>query len=64
LVILYSVSVVIENLRSTERRLQEIASLHKLVTENSRDIILLADFDGVPRYISPAVEGKRSKFPF
>ena len=56
MVILYSVSVVIENLRSTERRLQEIASLHKIVTENSRDIILLADFDGVPRYISPAVE--------
>lgn len=53
---IYSVSAVIENLRRAEHRLQEIASLHKLVTENSRDIILLADFDGVPRFISPAVE--------
>ena len=43
---LYSVSVVIETLRSTERRLQEIASLHKLVTENSRDVIIIADFEG------------------
>jgi diguanylate cyclase (GGDEF)-like protein/PAS domain S-box-containing protein len=54
--LLYSVSVVIENLRSTERRLEEIAALHKLVTENSRDIIMLADYDGVPHYISPAVD--------
>ena len=53
--ILYNVSVVIESLRVTERRLQEIAALHNLVTENSRDIILLADFNGRPRYISPAV---------
>lgn len=55
MVILYSVSVVIENLRCTERRLEEIAILHKLVTDNSRDIIMLCDFDGVPHYISPAV---------
>ncbi len=52
---LYSVSVVLENLRTAERRLQEIATLHQLVTDNSRDIIMLADFDGMPRYISPAV---------
>jgi diguanylate cyclase (GGDEF)-like protein/PAS domain S-box-containing protein len=52
---LYSVSVVLESRRSIERRLEKIASLHTLVTENSRDIILLTDFDGIPRYISPAV---------
>lgn len=52
---LYSVSVVLESRRSIERRLEKIASLHTLVTENSRDIILLTDFDGIPRYVSPAV---------
>ncbi len=49
------VSVVLESRNSIERRLKKIASLHTLVTENSRDIILLADFEGLPRYISPAV---------
>jgi diguanylate cyclase (GGDEF)-like protein/PAS domain S-box-containing protein len=34
-----------------------MASLHALVTQNSRDVILLADFDGRPNYISPAVLG-------
>ena len=52
---LYSVSVVMENLRAAKRRLQEMAALHRLVTANSRDIILLADLDGIPRYISEAV---------
>ena len=53
---LYSVSVVLENLRTTERRLQEIATLHQLVTDNSRDMHHLADFDGMPPlYLGPAV---------
>ena len=30
----------LEDLRATDRRLQEIAALHKLVTENSRDAII------------------------
>lgn len=51
---LYSVSVVIENLRSTERRLQEIASLHRLVTENSRDVIIISDFEGRRNFVSAA----------
>jgi diguanylate cyclase (GGDEF)-like protein/PAS domain S-box-containing protein len=51
---LYSVSVVIENLRSTERKLQEIAALHKLVTENSRDVIIIADFEGRRSFVSAA----------
>jgi diguanylate cyclase (GGDEF)-like protein/PAS domain S-box-containing protein len=54
MVSLYSVSVVIENLRSTERRLQEIVSLHKLVTENSRDVIIIADFEGRKSFVSAA----------
>lgn len=54
-VMLYSVSVVMESRRSAEKRLKETAELHRLVTENSRDIILLADLHGVPRYISEAV---------
>jgi diguanylate cyclase (GGDEF)-like protein/PAS domain S-box-containing protein len=54
--ILYSVTVVLESRQDAEKQLQEIASIHRMVTENSRDIILLTDFEGVPRYISPAVE--------
>jgi len=53
---LYTVSAVLEKRRSAERRLEKIASLHKLVTEHSRDAILIADFDGYPSYISPAME--------
>jgi diguanylate cyclase (GGDEF)-like protein/PAS domain S-box-containing protein len=52
--ILYSVSVVVENLRATERRLQAIAALHKLVTENSRDVIIIADFEGHRSFVSAA----------
>jgi type II secretory pathway component PulM len=52
---LYTVSVILETQQKTERRLQQIASLHTMVTENSRDVIILAGFDGRPNYISPAV---------
>lgn len=51
---LYSISVVLENLRTTERRLQEVAALHKLVMENSRDVIIISDFDGNRSYVSAA----------
>jgi diguanylate cyclase (GGDEF)-like protein/PAS domain S-box-containing protein len=54
MVILYSVSVVIESLRDTKRRLQEIASLHEMVTENSRDVIIIADFEGKQSFVSAA----------
>ena len=54
MIILYSVSVVLEDLRATERRLQQIAALHKLVTENSRDMIIISDFEGNPSYITSA----------
>jgi diguanylate cyclase (GGDEF)-like protein/PAS domain S-box-containing protein len=53
---LYGVSVVLESLRSAERRLQEVAMCHELVTENSRDAIILADFNGHRTYVSAAVQ--------
>jgi diguanylate cyclase (GGDEF)-like protein/PAS domain S-box-containing protein len=53
---LYSVSVVLESRRAIERRLQKIAALHNLVTENSRDVIIIADFDGNRSYVSASGE--------
>jgi diguanylate cyclase (GGDEF)-like protein/PAS domain S-box-containing protein len=55
MLMLYAVSIILTSQQRTERRLQEMASLHAMVTENSRDVILLADFKGRPNYISPAV---------
>jgi diguanylate cyclase (GGDEF)-like protein/PAS domain S-box-containing protein len=54
--LLYIVSVLLEDRNAIEHRLQEIAAIHGLVTENSRDVILLADLDGRRTYISPAIE--------
>ena len=54
--ILYSISVVLEHLRSTRRRLQHIVKLHNLVTENSRDVIIIADFKGRRSYVSAAAD--------
>ncbi len=51
---LYSISTVLDRKRATERRLREIVELHALVTENSRDVIILADFDGRRSYVSAA----------
>ncbi len=45
-------SSVLATLGVTERRLREIVSLHNLVTENSRDVIILADFEGNRTYVS------------
>ncbi|HEY1897324.1 MAG TPA: diguanylate cyclase [Terracidiphilus sp.] len=53
---LYSISVMVENLLSTERKLREIVYLHELVTENSRDVIILADLDGNRSYVSTAAK--------
>ena len=49
---LYAISVVMQNLRSTERKLRETVYLHELVTENSRDVIIIADFKGSRSYVS------------
>ncbi len=50
------VSVILEDRDASEYRLEEMASIHTLVTDNSRDVILLADLDGLRTYVSPAVE--------
>lgn len=49
---LYAASAVVDTLRSTEEKLREIVTLHNLVTENSRDVIILADFNGHRSYVS------------
>jgi diguanylate cyclase (GGDEF)-like protein/PAS domain S-box-containing protein len=56
MLMLYSISVVLERQKATERKLQEIASLHQMVSENSRDLIIVADFNGNRSYVSSAVQ--------
>ncbi len=57
--LIYIVSVILEDRNTIEHRLQETVAIHTLVTENSRDVILLADLDGRHTYVSPAVEGMK-----
>ncbi|HEU5458432.1 MAG TPA: diguanylate cyclase [Terracidiphilus sp.] len=52
--ILYSISMVMDRKKAAEEQLQQIAALHTLVTENSRDVIILADFHGNRKYVSAA----------
>jgi diguanylate cyclase (GGDEF)-like protein/PAS domain S-box-containing protein len=54
---IYLVSVILEERDETEYRLQKVSSIHSMVTDNSRDVILLADLDGRCTYVSPAIEG-------
>ena len=54
MVMLYSLSIVLEGLKATERRLREIVALHNLVTENSRDVIMIVDFEGNRSFMSAA----------
>jgi len=56
MLLIYAVSIVLESRNSIERHLEKIVSLHALVTENSRDAIILADFHGRRTYASSAVE--------
>jgi diguanylate cyclase (GGDEF)-like protein/PAS domain S-box-containing protein len=53
--VLYTVSAVLESRRSAERHLKKIAALHGLVTEYSRDAIIVADFHGSRSLVSAAV---------
>ena len=53
---LYCIAVVLEDHRSSERRLEKIACLHSLMTENSRDAILICNFAGLTSYASPAMQ--------
>ena len=53
---LYSISVIFASLRKIQGELRQIAALHKLVVDNSRDVIVLGDLDGRRTYISPGVK--------
>jgi diguanylate cyclase (GGDEF)-like protein/PAS domain S-box-containing protein len=50
--LVFAAASVMDTLRATERRLRETLSLHNLVTKNSRDVIILADFKGNRSYVS------------
>jgi diguanylate cyclase (GGDEF)-like protein/PAS domain S-box-containing protein len=52
---LYTISIVFGNLRKTQGDLRQIAALHKLVVDNSRDVIVLGDLDGTRTYVSPGI---------
>lgn len=53
---LYAISVVFANLRKIQHELRQIAALHKLVVDNSRDAIVLGDLDGRRTYVSPGIK--------
>jgi diguanylate cyclase (GGDEF)-like protein/PAS domain S-box-containing protein len=55
-ILLYSVTVVLEREQKVVRQLERIAALHALVSENSRDAIILADLSGHRSYVSSAGE--------
>ncbi len=54
--LLYCISVVLEREHAIVRQLEKIAALHALVSENSRDAIILADLSGHRSYVSSAGE--------
>jgi diguanylate cyclase (GGDEF)-like protein/PAS domain S-box-containing protein len=54
--LLFCISVVLEREHSIVRQLEKIAALHALVSENSRDAIILADLSGHRSYVSTAGE--------
>ena len=53
---IYAVSTVLDTLQSTKQRLQETVALHELIVENSRDVIILSEFDGTRRFVSSAAQ--------
>jgi integral membrane sensor domain MASE1 len=53
---LYCASIILEQQKTIQRRLEKIVSLHRLVTDNSRDVIIVADFNGNRSYVSSASE--------
>ncbi|MDR3741305.1 MAG: diguanylate cyclase [Terracidiphilus sp.] len=52
--IIYAVSSVTDSLREIDRNLNETVYLHELITENLRDVVILADFSGKRSYVSPS----------
>ena len=51
---IFVISTILDELRKTERDLKRTATLHNLVTENSRDVIIMADFKGNRQFVSSA----------
>ncbi len=49
---LYAISVVMENLRSAQKKLREVVYVHNLVTQNSRDAIVITDLSGHPTFVT------------
>jgi diguanylate cyclase (GGDEF)-like protein/PAS domain S-box-containing protein len=56
MLLLYSISVVLNREQETAHELEKVAALHTLVSENSRDAIILADLSGRRRYGSASAE--------
>lgn len=54
--LIFVASSVLDTLKEIERRLRQAASMHELVAENSRDVIIFADFHGNRSYVSAAAE--------
>jgi diguanylate cyclase (GGDEF)-like protein/PAS domain S-box-containing protein len=54
--LLYSISAGLEKEQDTARHLERIAALHALISENSRDAIILTDLSGRRKYSSSATE--------
>jgi diguanylate cyclase (GGDEF)-like protein/PAS domain S-box-containing protein len=54
--LLYTIAYVLEREQSIVRELEKITALHALVSENSRDAIILADLSGRRSYVSSAGE--------
>ena len=55
--------MVLANLRKFQNELRQIAALHKLVMDNSRDVIVLGDLDGRRTYISPGIKALTGWLP-
>ncbi|MGD0095517.1 MAG: diguanylate cyclase [Terracidiphilus sp.] len=53
---LFTISAALEREREEVRQLEKIAAVHALVSENSRDAIILADLAGHRSYVSSAAE--------
>jgi diguanylate cyclase (GGDEF)-like protein/PAS domain S-box-containing protein len=54
--LLYIISYILEREQSIVRQLEKLTALHALVSENSRDAIILADLSGHRSYVSSAAE--------
>jgi len=50
----YAASVILDKHKAVEHKLKDVAALQAMVTENSRDVILITDFGGRPKYVSAA----------